>query len=263
MGAEVSGIELSPDLPQDLIDEIEQGILEHRVVFFRDQDLSGEELVEFSTRFGESFIQPALAHKYKELLFLENDKAKPPTLNTFHQDMTGLPQPPALHMLHALVVPEEGGDTMWACNYSAYETLSDEMKRILGSLTCTHSVLTYYEPIVKAWDDAEEKLREFEEAFPQVTHPLVRTHPKTGRKSLFVNRFFTEHINGFTAKESANLLQFLYQHIETPEFCVRLRWRPGTLAIWDNRCTSHYALADYWPQHRKMQRTSVSGDTPF
>ena len=263
LGAEVSGVDLSPDLPQDLIDEIGQGILEHRVIFFRGQDLSGEELAEFSTRFGESFIQPALAHKYKELLFLENDKSKPPTLNTFHQDMTGLPQPPALHMLHALVVPEGGGDTMWACNYSAYESLSDKMKRILGSLTCTHSVLTYYEPIVRNWDDAEEKLREFEEAFPPVTHPLVRTHPQTGRKSLFINRFFTEYINGFTPKESANLLQFLYQHIETPEFCVRLRWRTGTLAIWDNRCTSHYALADYWPQHRKMQRASVSGDTPF
>ena len=105
LGAEVSGIELSPDLAQAVIDEIEKGILEHRVLFFRDQGLNGEELVEFSRRFGESFIQPALAHKYQELLFLENDKSKPPTLNTFHQDMTGLAQPPALHMLHALVVP--------------------------------------------------------------------------------------------------------------------------------------------------------------
>ncbi len=263
LGAEVSGIELAADLPQDVIDEIEQGILAHRVVFFRDQDLSGEELVEFSRRFGESFIQPALAHKYQELLFLENDKERPPTLNTFHQDMTGLPQPPALHMLHAVVVPDGGGDTMWACNYSAYETLSEDMQRILRGLTCTHSILRYYLPIIRNWEDGEEKKCEFEVAFPPVSHPLVRTHPKTGRKSLFVNRFFTDHINGFTAKESASLLEFLYQHIETPEFCVRLRWRPGTLAIWDNRCTSHYALADYWPQHRRMQRASVSGDDPF
>ena len=263
LGAEVSGVDLSPDLPQDVIDEIEQGILEHRVVFFRDQDLNGEELVEFSRRFGESFVQPALAHKYDELLFLENDKSKPPTLNTFHQDMTGLPQPPALHMLHALVVPDGGGDTMWACNYSAYETLSDTMKEILGSLTCTHTILGYYEPIVRNWEDGEEMLEKFKEIFPPVTHPVVRTHPRTGRKSLFVNRFFTNFINGFTPAESENLLQFLYKHIETPEFCVRLRWRPGTLAIWDNRCTSHYAVADYWPQHRKMQRASVSGDTPF
>ncbi len=263
LGAEVSGIDLSPDLPQDVIDEIKQGLLEHRVLFFRNQDLNGEELVDFSRRFGESFVQPALAHKYQELLFLENDKSKPPTLNTFHQDMTGLEQPPALHMLHALVVPDGGGDTMWACNYSAYESLSDEMKRILGSLTCTHTILGYYEPIVRNWENSEEKLKEFEEIFPPVSHPLVRTHPRTGRKSLFVNRFFTNFINGFTPQESENLLQFLYKHIETPEFCVRLRWRPGTLAIWDNRCTSHYALADYWPQHRKMQRASVSGDTPF
>lgn len=263
LGAEVSGIDLAPDLPQAEIDEIEQGLLEHRVLFFRNQDLSGEELVDFSRRFGESFIQPALAHKYQELLFLENDKSKPPTLNTFHQDMTGLAQPPALHMLHALVVPDGGGDTMWACNYRAYETLSNPMKEILGGLACTHTILGYYEPIVRNWDNSEEMLKEFKEKFPPVSHPLVRTHPQTGRKSLFVNRFFTHSINGFTSKESANLLEFLYQHIETPEFCVRLRWRPGTLAIWDNRCTSHYAVADYWPRKRKMQRASVSGDTPF
>lgn len=263
LGAEVSGIALAPDLPQAEIDEIEQGLLEHRVLFFRNQELSGEELVDFSRRFGESFIQPALAHKYQELLFLENDKSKPPTLNTFHQDMTGLAQPPALHMLHALVVPDGGGDTMWACNYRAYETLSDPMKEILGGLTCAHTILGYYEPIVRNWDNSEEMLKEFKEKFPPVSHPLVRTHPQTGRKSLFVNRFFTHSINGFTSKESANLLEFLYRHIETPEFCVRLRWRPGTLAIWDNRCTSHYAVADYWPRKRKMQRASVSGDTPF
>ena len=262
LGAEVSGINLSPDLPQAEINEIERGLLEHRVLFFRNQDLSGEELVDFSRRFGESFIQPALAHKYRELLFLENDQEKPPTLNTFHQDMTGLAKPPALHMLHALVVPDGGGDTMWACNYRAYETLSDSMKEILGGLSCTHTILGYYEPIVRNWENAGETLKEFRELFPPVTHPLVRTHPQTGRKSLFVNRFFTHCINGFTPRESENLLKFLYEHIETPEFCVRLRWRPGTLAIWDNRCTSHYAVADYWPQRRKMQRASVCGDTP-
>ena len=174
--------------------------------------------------------------------------------------MTGLPQPPALHMLHALVVAEGGGDTMWSCNYSAYERLSENMRRFLSGLTCTHSVLRYYEPIVKQWENAEEKQREFEVDFPPVSHPLIRTHPRTGRKSLFVNRFFTDHIDGFTPKESENLLEFLYRHIETPEFCVRLRWRVGTLAIWDNRCTSHYALADYYPQHRKMQRASVAGE---
>ncbi len=263
LGAEVSGIELSPNLSQTAIDEIERGLLEHRVLFFRDQGLSGEELVEFSRRFGKSFIQPALAHKYRELLFLENDRNKPPTLNTFHQDMTGLKQPPALHMLHALVIPDGGGDTMWACNYCAYEALSESMKQILCGLRCTHSVLRYYGPIIETWKNSAEKRKEFEAAFPPVSHPLVRTHPQTGRKSLFVNRFFTDRIDGFTAKESENLLEFLYRHIETPEFCVRLRWRVGTLAIWDNRCTSHYAVADYYPQHRKMQRASVAGDPVF
>ena len=263
LGAEVSGIDLTRTLSDADIDAIEAGLLKHRVLFFRNQDLSGGQLVEFSRRFGESFIQPALAHKYQELLFLENDNSRPPTLNTFHQDMTGLPQPPALHMLHALVVPDGGGDTMWACNYCAYETLPESMKQILSGLTCTHSILRYYEPIVRTWENSEETLKEFEAIFPPVSHPLVRTHPRTGRKSLFVNRFFTDHIEGFTPKESENLLEFLYQHIESPEFCVRLRWGVGTLAIWDNRCTSHYAVADYYPQHRKMQRASVAGDAPF
>ena len=152
---------------------------------------------------------------------------------------------------------------MWSCNYCAYKSLSENMRRFLSGLACTHSLLRYYAPIFKTWENGAEKQREFEVDFPPVSHPLVRTHPRTGRKSLFVNRFFTDHINGFTPKESENLLEFLYQHIETPEFCVRLRWSAGTLAIRDNRCTSHYALADYYPQHRKMQRASVAGDDVF
>ncbi|MEM7706321.1 MAG: TauD/TfdA family dioxygenase [Pseudomonadota bacterium] len=260
LGAEVTGIDLTDDLSNELIAEIDEGLLEHRVLFFRDQDLSGDQLVALSRRFGESFVQPALADRFQELLIIETNKNRPPYLNTFHQDMTGLPEPPGLHFLHALVVPEGGGDTMWSCNYAAYEGLSERFQSMLDGMTCTHSLLKYYARIFARWENGEQKKKEFEERFPPISHPLVRAHPRTGRKSLFINRFFTDRIDGLNADESDALLEFLLRQIERPEFCVRLRWRVGTLAIWDNRCTSHYAVADYFPQRRKMQRASVEGE---
>ena len=256
LGAEVSGIELSPDLPQDVIDEIEQGLLEHRVLFFRNQDLNGEELVDFSRRFGESFVQPALAHKYRELLFLENDKSKPPALNTFHQDMTGLSQPPALHMLQALVVPDGGGDTMWACNYSAYESLSDEMKRILGSLTCTHTILGYYEPIVRNWEDSEGKAEGIQGNIP-AGFSSAGQNPPANRPQVAVRQplLHRSHRTVSRPQESENLLEFLYQHIESPEFCVRLRWRVP--ALWRSGTTAAHRITRWPTTGRNAARCSA------
>lgn len=258
-GAEVSEITISPDLSDVDILAIGSALSEHGVLFFRDQDLSGDELVAFSQRFGESFIQPAVAHLYKELLFLENDADRPPYLNTFHQDMTGLVTPPRLHMLHALEVPDGGGDTIWSCSYSAFEALSETLQEFLCTLTATHDLMKHYAPVFARWENGAEKVAEFNEHFPPTQHPVVRTDPETGRKGLFVNPFFTVRIDNVTDKEGQNLLNFLYDHIALPEFCGRLRWQVGTLAIWDNHITSHYAVADYFPQRRKMQRASVCG----
>jgi taurine dioxygenase len=261
LGAEVSGIDLSGDLSDAQIGQIDNALTEHRVLFFRDQALSGEQLVAFSRRFGDTFVQPALSEKFGELLIIETNEKTPPYLNTFHQDMTGLPHPPGAHFLHALVVPEGGGDTIWSCNFAAYDGLSDAMKTFVSGLSCTHSLLKYYTPIFARWPHGDAKKAEFQEHYPPISHPLVRTHPKSGRKGLFVNKFFTDKVDGVSRAESDAILRFLFETIETPEYCARLRWKVGTLAIWDNRCTSHYAVADYYPQTRKMQRASLSGET--
>lgn len=263
IGAYVSGVDLTDlDKARELVAPINEALAKFGVLFFRNQPFSGEQLVAFSQLFGPSFIQPALAHKYQELLIIETSKDRPPYLNTFHQDMTGLEAPPGLHMLHALIVPDGGGDTMWSSSYAVYEALSAPMRAFLESLTATHSLLHYYTPIFSRWPNGPEKIAEFTERFPAVSHPVIRTHPVTGRKGLFVNPYFTEHIDGLSEPESATLLNYLYDQIQTPEYCVRLRWEVGTLAIWDNRCTSHYALADYYPQRRKMQRATVCGERP-
>lgn len=263
LGAEVTEIDLTQPLSDDTISEIDEALTTHRVLFFRNQYLSGDQLVSFSRRFGDTFVQPALSERFKELLIIETDEKTPPYLNTFHQDMTGLPNPPGAHFLHALVVPDGGGDTMWSCNFTAFEALSDKMRDFLSSLSCTHSLMKYYARIFAKWENGDKKKEEFERLYPPICHPLVRTHPKSGRKGLFVNRFFTTKIDNLTTQESNSLLEFLFKQIETPEYCVRLRWKVGTLAIWDNRCTSHYALADYYPQRRKMQRASLIGEAVF
>ena len=264
LGAEVSGVDLCGPLSAASADEIRAGLVEHSVLVFREQPLTGDQLLDFARNFGELFIQPVFKDQFKELLILENDEKRPPNLNTFHQDMTGLKEPPAEHLLHALEVPNPGGDTMWSSNFAAYDSLSKPMQQFLLGLTATHSVEFAYGRtggLDRMANGAELRAR-LRKELPGTQHPVIRTHPKSGRKGLFVNRFFTEKIDGLTPKESAELLRYLYEVIETPEFCYRLRWAPGTLAIWDNRCTSHYAVADYYPQRRKMQRASICGEVP-
>jgi taurine dioxygenase len=182
--------------------------------------------------------------------------------SSFTEIKKGLACPPGEHLLHALVVPDGGGDTIWSCNYAAFEALSDKMQQFLSSLTATHSIMYAYKSAFEKMPDGAARRTKIEKNHPPVHHPVVRTHPVTGRKGLFVNRFFTEFIDEMNKSESNLLLDYLFQHIETPDFCVRLKWQPDTLAIWDNRCTSHYAVADYFPQKRCMQRVSICGERP-
>ena len=262
IGAQVSGIDLNGPLTDSDIAAIRTALVEHSVLVFRQQAMTGDQLLDFARRFGQLFVQPVFSDVFQELLILTNDEKRPPMLNTFHQDMTGLQCPPAEHLLHALEVPVGGGDTIWSCNYAAYKSLSGTMQAFLSGLTATHSVVHAYRRAFETMPDGAARRARIEANHPPVHHPVVRTHPASGRKGLFVNRFFTERIDGLSKAESDVLLDFLYKVIETPEFCFRLRWEVGTLAIWDNRCTSHYAVADYYPQRRRMQRASICGDEP-
>lgn len=264
LGAEVSGVNLCEPLTAATVAEVRAGLVEHSLLVFRDQPLTGDQLLDLGRAFGELFIQPVFKDLFQELLILENDEKRPPVLNTFHQDMTGLREPPAEHLLHALEMPEGGGDTIWSSNFAAYESLSRPMQQFLLGLTASHSIEHAYGRsggLDRMPNGAELRAR-LRKDHPATRHPVVRTHPHSGRKGLFVNKFFTESIDGLRPGESAALLKYLYEVIETPEFCCRLRWEVGTLAIWDNRCTSHYAVADYFPKRRKMQRASVSGEVP-
>lgn len=262
LGAEVDGVNLCEPLSDAQITEIRAALVKHSVLVFRNQPLDGDQLLAFARRFGDLFVQPVFSDSFKELLVLENDEKRPPVLNTFHQDMTGLKCPPAEHMLHALEVPEGGGDTIWSCNYAAYEAMSKSMQEFLSGLTARHSVLHAYRRALERIPNGAAIRKRIETEHPGAHHPVIRTHPASGRKGIFVNRFFTESIDGLKKSESEMLLDYLFKVIELPEFCFRLRWQVGTLAIWDNRCTSHYAVADYYPQRRRMQRASICGDEP-
>lgn len=264
LGAEVSGVDLCRPLSAVALAEIRAGLDEHSLLVFRDQPLTGEQLLELGRAFGKLFIQPVFKDLYQELLILENDENRPPVLNTFHQDMTGLREPPAEHLLHALEMPEGGGDTIWSSNFAAFESLSKPLQQFLLGLTATHSLEHAYgrSGALERMKNGAELRARLRRDHPATRHPVVRTHPHSGRKGLFVNKFFTEGIDGLKPAESVALLKYLYEVIETPEFCCRVRWEVGTLVIWDNRCTSHYAVADYYPQRRKMQRASVCGEVP-
>ena len=263
LGAAVSGTRLGEDLSDRVVSEIHRALIEHQVLFFHDQTMTQAQHLAFARQFGELHIHPfVIGPNAGPMMLLENNADIPPNLNHWHSDLTCLDEPPLGTVMHAQVVPDNGGDTMWANMYAAYEALSDKMQRFLSGLTAEHCWARQHGPKVKSKAGAVA-LSQFEKQYPPVAHPVVRTHPVSGRKLLFVNYVFTERIAGMTDRESNALLQFLYQHTTTPEFHVLFKWRQGSVAFWDNRCTQHYALADYYPQHRRMNRVTVCGDKPY
>ena len=280
LGAEMSGIDLAEPLGNAAFAQVHAALLEHLVLFFPDQDLTPDQQVAFARRFGEIDMQPFVRPLelttlpgHPEVLEVVKE-ASDRALNfggMWHHDVTFRERPDMAQTLYAREVPDAGGDTMWANQYLAYESLSEGMRGMLDGLTAVHATrrqlseedyAAYYgierEQIdftaVQRAEDAAEKTESI--------HPAVRTHPETGRKALFVNRAYTRHFDGMTAEESAPLLEFLYDHGGRPELTCRWRWAPGTLAIWDNRCAMHYALNDYHGTRRVMHRVSIHGDRP-
>jgi taurine dioxygenase len=216
------------------------------VLFFPDQHLTPDEHVALARRFGECEIHPFLPKlddDHAEIIVLRGEKGG--RADVFHTDVTFSPTPPLCSVLHAKVMPPVGGDTIFTNQYRVYEELSEPMRDMLDGLTAVHTALAFGHP---------EQHTE---------HPVVRVHPETGRRSLYVNRQFTSHIPQLTRGESDALLSYLYSWSEQPQFQVRYRWSEGTVAIWDNRCTQHYAINDYPAQEpRRIERVTVLGDTP-
>ena len=268
LGAEVTGVDLTRPLGNQRFAELRQAFLEHLVLVFRDQEMSPDDLKEFSRRFGDlqchSFL-PSLAGHPEIIVVDKKADAAFNIGNGWHSDMSFLGEPPLGSALHARITPPVGGDTLFANMYAAYETLSEGMRNLLDGLWAVHD---YRENFRRAAREGitsvdEDRVVAAHEDFPPVEHPVVRTHPETGRKALYVNSYFTMCFRGMTREESEPLLRFLFAHATKPEFVCRLRWTDDSLALWDNRCTQHFAINDYLGHRRLMHRATIRGNRPF
>ena len=268
LGAEIFGVDLAAPLPNPVAAEIRQALLDHQVIFFRDQQLTPEQHLAFGRRFGELQIHDyveALAG-YPEILEVRKEPEERRNFGGgWHSDVSYLERPSLGSVLYALDVPEAGGDTMFASQYLAYESLSPGMQRMLDGLVAIHSARRPYGPNAERSHDYGPSSMRFhfsDKAEAEIAHPVVRTHVETGRKALYVNRNFTIRFKDMTEAESAPLLEYLYEHAARPEFTCRFRWRRGSIAFWDNRCVQHYALNDYHGFRRVMHRVTIEGERP-
>lgn len=264
IGAEVSGIDLSQPLTDACFAAVHAAFVKYQVLVFRDQKISLDQQMAFGRRFGELSVHPFSPNRADrpEVIQLDYSKDNPPELtDIWHSDETFRECPPMATILRCRVCPAHGGDTMFASMVAAYHGLSDRMKQFIHGLEAQHD----FKPFRTLFgSDGEHvaKLRQLEDRFPNPWHPVVRLHPVTGRRSLFVNPQFTLRIRGLKEDESATILQFLYRQASVPEYQLRVRWRPDTIVMWDNRSVQHYAVHDYYPQQRTMERITIAGDRP-
>ena len=264
IGTEVQGIDLSQALSDEVIDYLKQLLIERKVLFFREQPITTEQHIQFAARFGALEIHPFTRNDAQnpEVIQLVNDEANPPQINVWHSDVTWRQQPSLGSILRGREVPEVGGDTLFANMEAAYEGLDDATKQQLEGLRAIHDNEVFLRSML-ANGASDAQVEEKRKSFPPATHPVVRTHPQSGRKSLYVNRVFTRSIEGMEPSESDALLQKLYLQAWIPDYQCRFRWRPDSFAFWDNRAAQHYAAADYWPQRRVMERVTIVGDRPY
>ncbi len=259
IGAEISGIDLAKPLSNRTVDELHRALAENLVVFFRGQHLTPQQHLAFGRLFGELHVHPAAPHEEGEpaLMKIHADKDSPVANGEeWHSDVSCDAEPPMGSILYIKQCPPSGGDTLFASMYAAYEALSDRMKAYLDGLTAVHDGEHVYRGRY-AHDGIADK-----PAYPRAEHPVVRTHPVTGRKALYVNRIFTTHIVGIPRDESDAVLAYLFRHAENPLFQCRFRWSENAIAFWDNRCAQHRAMWDYWPHTRSGNRVTVKGDRP-
>ncbi len=264
IGAYIEDIDLADTAElEDAFADIHSALLDHGVLFLRNQQVEPRVFQTLARRFGQVEGHPAypVVAGADDVQILESTEAAPSKIEAWHTDMTFRPAPPAITLLHGQIIPEYGGDTLWASTSAAFAALSAPMQEFLVELEAVHDFRHGFQESL-AEPGGQERLQPAIDANPPVTHPLVITHPDSGRRALYVNSLFTTHIVGLSADESRGILEFLYQHTVTDEFTVRLHWQEGTIAIWDNRLTQHKPINDFFPQHRKMHRVTIAGDRP-
>jgi len=273
IGAQLHGVDLAEAATNDdLFGAIREELLKHKVLFLRSQEITKADHVAFAERFGSLEDHPVAGSDpdHPGLVCIYKDMDSPPDFyeNAWHCDATWRENPPMGCVLRNIEGPDVGGDTMWANMGKAYADLPDHIKEVIDGLYARHSIEASFGARMPI-----EQRHALKEQFPDAEHPVVRTHPETGEKVLFVNAFTTHFTNFHTVENvrygqdyapgGANLLQYLISRAAIPEYQVRWRWQPNSVAIWDNRCTQHYAVMDYWPAVRKMERAGIIGDRPY
>jgi taurine dioxygenase len=269
LGAEISGLDLREPLTPEIVAAIRTALLRHKVVFFRDQDISHADHVRFGRCFGELEGHPVTSHVpgFPEILHIEaadgmklREDIVPlvRVANKWHTDVTFRAAPSMGGVLRMRDMPPLGGDTLFADTAAIYRDLPQALKDKLATLTAEHDILQSY-----GYRVDQAKRDELRAAYPLMVHPVIRTHPETGDKHLFVNKVFTTRILGLPEDEARTLLADLLDRVKTPEYQVRFRWTPNAIVFWDNRATQHYAILDYWPQERIVERVTIVGDAPY
>ena len=258
LGAEIRGVDLAKPMSPSLLDDLRTALVEFKVLFFRDQDMTGEEHAAFAANFGELEVHPFLpGGETPNVIRFEKNEETVGVENNWHTDVSWRQEPSLGSVLRAHEVPDVGGDTLWADVEAVYEGLSAELK---AEIDDRHAIHDFVHTFGLALSEEEREKKRIE--FPPARHPIVRTHPVSKRRCLYVNRIFTSHIEGMDRDESETLLELLYREIEVAEYQVRFKWAANSVAFWDNRSTQHLAISDYWPAPRVMDRLTVIGDRP-
>ena len=257
IGAEIHGVDIGKGVSNRQYEEIHRALLENLVIFFRDQEMTLDQHKDFGRHFGKLHVHPQPSiplEGHPEVICIKADETSTRVSGqVWHSDVSCDAEPPMGSILHLHEVPENGGgDTLFANMYAAYEGLSEAMRSFVDGLTAVHDG-EHFRP----------RTTDASKAFPRSEHPVVRTHPETGRKALFVNRIFTSHIVQLSESESRDVLEMLYRHMERPDWQCRFKWEPKSIAFWDNRCALHNAMWDYYPQRRFGYRVTVCGDKPY
>lgn len=269
LGAEVSGIDIGQDVEEAVVQAVLDGLVEHKVLFFRDQHISAGQFLNFALRFGrpEPYAIAKLGNlpehpDYPDIAIVESTPARISRANVWHSDVTFQQEPSFGSILRCVKAPAVGGDTLWADMEAAFEGLDDATRSLISGLTAVHD-WRYQIPKARENGVPESVIRDLDENLPPAEHPVVRTHPVSGRKGIYVNGAHTKCIKGMSDSESKALLARLYGLASIPEYQVRFRWAPDSIAFWDNRSTQHYAVLDYVGQYRRMERVTFVGDRPF
>lgn len=264
IGARIDGIDLRDEVSDESIAVIRQALLDYKVLFFRDQDITTDQHLAFARRFGELEVHPFAVNKpdHPEVLAITHDADNPGRENSWHSDVTWRLEPSLGSILRLLEGPAVGGDTLFADMYAAYDGLPQRIKERVEGRVARHD-FAHFRKLLRhrGADDAE--IADMEARYPNPEHPVIRTHPETGRRGIYVNAAFTQEIVDMDPDESEELLSILYAQAGIPEYQVRFAWEPDSIAFWDNRSCQHYAASDYWPDVRRVERVTIVGDTPY